>query len=162
MFCYVFMNAGAFGVLSYLENKGIKPTLDGFRGLSRKEPIIAALMVIFLASLAGIPPTAGAWAKWTVFIAAMETQKLLPLVIVAGINTVIALYYYFAVAREMYLQDVKEESNVVPNSGLASSIPIAATLIIAAITTVIIGIYPDEAWKLAAHSDIIFIKVGLM
>tara|TARA_B100000029_G_C17581992_1_gene959925 strand:+ start:25 stop:1971 length:1947 start_codon:yes stop_codon:yes gene_type:complete len=162
MFCYVFMNAGAFGVVSYLETKGIEPTLNGFRGLSKKEPLVAAFMVIFLASLAGIPPTAGAWAKWTVFISAMETQKLLPLVIVAGINTVIALYYYFAVAREMYLQDSKEKVNVVPNSGIANSIPIAATLIIAAITTLVIGIYPDEAWKLAAHSDIIFIKVGIM
>ena len=162
MFCYVFMNAGAFGVVSFLENKGIEPTLDGFRGLSKKEPILAALMVIFLASLAGIPPTAGAWAKWTVFIAAMETTTLLPLVIVAGVNTVIALYYYFAVAREMYLQDNKEKSSVVPNAGIAKSIPIAATLIITAVTTLVIGFYPAEAWKLAAHSDIIFIKVGLM
>ncbi|MBC8514749.1 NADH-quinone oxidoreductase subunit N [bacterium] len=157
LFCYIFMNVGAFGVVSYLESKGIPPTLQGFRGLWRREAGMALLMLICLASLAGIPPTAGAWAKWSVFMAALETPQLVWLVAVGGLNTVIALYYYFKVAREMFLKQPEESGEPAQLKGVVFTWTGVA---FATFFTLFVGLAPSVFFRLAAHSEILFFIPG--
>lgn len=141
LFVYVFMNAGAFAVVSWLEARGVEPTLAGFRGLASREPILAGAMVIFLASLAGIPPTAGFWAKLTVFLSAVPlaatpqahltpgfATSLLVLVVVAGVNTVIAVAYYFRLGQEMVFP--RDGAAVAPSALAPRRAPAASTLAI--------------------------------
>src|SRR5207249_4602277 len=70
---YLLMNLGAFGLVILLEAKGYAgESVDDFNGLSRKNPLAAAAMAVFLLSLAGIPPTAGFIGKWFIFAAALK------------------------------------------------------------------------------------------
>lgn len=136
LFCYIFMNAGAFAVVSYLEARGVEPTLAGFRGLRAREPALALVMVIFLVSLAGVPPLAGFWAKLVVFMRAIPaaigaaghtaSPEMLALVVIAGVNTVVAAYYYFRLAREMVFPDPKDQ--VAPSALAPRRAPAANSL----------------------------------
>ena len=97
---YTFMNIGAFGVLSILERQEEKNlTFDDYAGLGARHPLIAALMSVFMFSLAGIPPFAGFFGKYYVFLAAVQSN-LTWLAILGVLMSVVSLYYYMAVLED--------------------------------------------------------------
>ena len=140
---YAFMNIGAFSIVIYLNREGIfGESLDDYKGLARTHPFIAFVMLIFMFSLAGIPPTAGFMGKFYLF---METIKAgyIYLVIIALIFSAVSAYYYLRVVMYMYMEEPVKEIHGV------SSIPLYAVATGAAILVLGIGIYPAGLLDLA-------------
>ncbi len=103
--CYAVMNVGAFGVVLALERRdGQGTTLDDFAGLGRRNPALAALMALFMFSLAGTPATAGFIGKWYVFYAAMRGAHV-ELAIIGVLASLIGVYYYLRVVWAMYFTE---------------------------------------------------------
>jgi len=115
LIAYLFMNAGAFGVLATMSGQGMeRTTLADFAGLGRRHPWLAASLAVFLLSLAGFPPTAGFLAKFYVFSAAVAKGHVL-LVVAAVLASLISVGYYLKVIVAMYMQDVEVEISLEQN-----------------------------------------------
>jgi NADH-quinone oxidoreductase subunit N len=132
---------GAFGVLAALEEEGVDRVAD-FAGLSRRAPVLAFAMLVFLLSLAGIPPLAGFFAKFFLFSAALGARGgdrgLLWLVILAIAMSAVSLYYYLRVLKQVYVQE--------PAAGAGSiRIPwgMQATVGLIALLVVVVGCFPN-------------------
>ena len=107
---YTFMNLGAFLVLVALRRQNIiGEDLDDIAGLMHKSPGYAVLMLIFLLSLAGIPPTAGFLGKYYIFLALIETGHY-ALAVVATLYVAVAIYYYFKIVRSMFVREPPEKA----------------------------------------------------
>ncbi len=144
---YYFMNLGAFGFLLYFEGVTGKDTIDSLKGLGWRAPLISIMMVVFLASLTGLPPTIGFYGKLQLFYAAMPAEpSLLWLLLVAGLNTVISLFYYFRVAKALFLAAPSEvEARPQPS--------MAAALTVLGVLTVVFGsIWIAPLWDWATLS----------
>jgi NADH-quinone oxidoreductase subunit N len=106
---YGLTTIGAFGVVAAVEDQVGKEKLSGFAGLSRRAPVVSLCMMIFLLSLAGIPPLAGFFGKFYVFTAALQPGAphlgLLWLVIVAIAMSAVSLYYYLQILKQIYVAD---------------------------------------------------------
>lgn len=114
IFVYVVSNLGAFAVISAIENKTGKLSMDDYDGLHKTNPWLAFAMTLAMFSLAGIPPFAGFFSKFLIFssVTASNNMALYMLVLVALINTIISLYYYLLVVKAMWLKpgDAKVEA----------------------------------------------------
>lgn len=104
---YMLMNLGAFGVIAMVYWATGKETIDAFSGLTRRSPLLAVMMAVFLFSLVGLPPMGGFWAKWWLLVPLWNDGApwLKWLVIVAVFNTLISLYYYARIAKAMVFED---------------------------------------------------------
>jgi NADH-quinone oxidoreductase subunit N len=143
---YTFMTLGAFLVLIVLRRKHILgEDLDDLSGLAHKSPGYAVLMLIFLVSLAGIPPTAGFIAKYFIFLALVEAGYYI-LAAAAALYVAVAIYYYFRIVRSMF---VGKELDHVP---VASSLGVRFALGVTGILTLLMGIYPEPFIRLAQSS----------
>jgi len=101
---------GAFLVVVSLRRQNIiGEDLDDISGLMRKSPGHAILMLIFLLSLAGIPPTAGFLGKYYIFLALIQTRHY-TLAVVATLYVAVAIYYYFKIVRSMFIGEVTEQA----------------------------------------------------
>ena len=135
VFLYVFMTLGAFGVVIALGRKG--ESLDGYQGLAAQRPATAALMLLFLLSLAGIPPTAGFTAKFVVILSVVGAGHL-ALAVLAVVCSVISAFVYLRVAVFMYMRKPREpEPSRYP-------LAVSAALAVAALVTVMGGIFPGS------------------
>jgi len=152
IFIYLFMNLGAFTVVTLLSAKLKSDHLKDYAGLIRRAPIHAVALAVFLLSLAGIPPTAGFLAKFYLFLAAVNAQdnQILWLTIVALANTVISIYYYMNVARLMFF---REPASLEP---IPQSRPLNFVLGLTLAMTFIILLYPRPFIRLAEMSARIF------
>lgn len=113
---YLLMNIGAFAGVIAVGNAAGREDVSAFSGLSRREPFLSFMITVSLLSLAGIPPMAGFFAKMWIFGAALE--KGLPvLAIIAGVNSVISIFYYMKVVKAMYLDPVPARVSPIPRSG---------------------------------------------
>jgi NADH-quinone oxidoreductase subunit N len=140
------MNLGAFMVLVSLRRKEIiGDDVDDLAGLMSKSPGHAVLMLIFLASLAGIPPTAGFLGKYYIFLSLIETGHFV-LAVVATLYVAVAVYYYFRLVRSMF---VSEATDKVP---VASSFGLRVALGTTGLMTLAIGIYPEPFLRLVQVS----------
>jgi len=147
LLAYAFTNLGAFAIVVALERRGVAGDLIAdYRGLSTRSPALSAAMTIFLLSLAGIPPLSGFMGKFYVFSAALR-QGYTWLVIIAVLNSVIAAYYYISVIVAMYM-----EEGGAGMARLARKPALAAAIALAAIATVLIGIYPAPYMTAAANA----------
>ncbi len=143
---YTFMNLGAFLVLiSLRRNKIIGESLDDIAGLMHKSPVHAVLMLIFLLSLAGIPPTAGMWGKYYIFLALIQTGHY-TLAVIATLYVAVAIYYYFKIVRSMF---TREETEPAP---LATSLGLRLALGATGFFTLALGVYPQPLLWLAQTS----------
>ena len=142
-FFYVFMTMGAFGVVIALGQRGEK--LDSYQGLATQRPVTAALMLLFLLSLTGIPPTAGFAAKFTVILGIVSTGHL-TLAVLAVLCSVISAFVYLRVAVLMYMKEPLEES---PPSRFPVTVSVA--LAVCALVTIIGGILPGilATWRVS-------------
>jgi NADH-quinone oxidoreductase subunit N len=132
---YLFGNMGAFLVVETVARAEGSNGIDAYRGLAQRSPLLALAMLIFLLSLGGIPFVAGFWAKLYVFWAAIESG-MYGLVFLGAVLTVVALYYYLLVAREMYIEAPTRRSPV-PVPGL-----LGIAIAICLLGVVGIGLYP--------------------
>jgi NADH-quinone oxidoreductase subunit N len=106
---YMFMTAGAFGVLTAMSGKAVeRASLDDFAGLGRRNPWLAASLAVFLLSLAGFPPTAGFLAKFYVFSAAVREGHVM-LAVAAVLASLIAVAYYLKVIAVIYMQEARTD-----------------------------------------------------
>ena len=132
---YMFGNMGAFLVVEAVAQSEQSNGIDAYRGLARRSPLLALAMLIFLLSLGGIPFVAGFWAKLYVFMAAIE-RGLYGLVLLGAVLTVVALYYYLQVARQMYIEPPDRQEPV------AIPTPLAVAIVACLIGVVGMGVYP--------------------
>ncbi|HUI57901.1 MAG TPA: NADH-quinone oxidoreductase subunit N [Bryobacteraceae bacterium] len=145
---YTFMNLGAFLVIVALRRqKIIGEDLDDISGLMHKSPGYAILMLIFLLSLAGIPPTAGFLGKYYIFLSLIQTQHY-TLAVVATLYVAVAIYYYFKVVRSMFLSEPTAAEKVPP----ATTFGLRLALGVSGFMTLAIGVYPEPFLKLAQTS----------
>ena len=100
---YMVANLGVFAVISIVEARSGKVNISDYNGLYQTNPKLAFLMMLSLFSLAGIPPFAGFFSKFFIFMAAFK-QGFHLLVFIALVNTVISLYYYLLIVKAMYIQ----------------------------------------------------------
>ncbi len=137
---YIAMNMLAFGVLVYLTHKNqYCETLDDLKGIARKFPGAAAMMVVAMFSLAGLPPAVGFVGKVQIFLQLLEGQMYITAVI-ALIFSLIALYFYINVLILMYMREPEKE---IENIGREGLIPIWISLGLAAIFVIIVGVLPS-------------------
>lgn len=106
VFVYIVSNLGAFAVISAIENKTGKVSMDDYDGLHKTNPWLSFVMTLAMFSLAGIPPFAGFFSKILIFTSVTSTgsMALYMLVLVALINTIISLYYYLLVVKAMWIK----------------------------------------------------------
>ena len=139
---YAAMNLGAFAVVLTVARRTGSGELSSFNGLQRWSPALGVIMTIFLASLAGIPPLGGWYAKFGVFTALIEAGVWWAYVLaaIAAVNTVIAFGYYGKLASRMWFEDPPGEFDTRP-----IDVPFAlqTALGITAVATIAFGIYPD-------------------
>ena len=142
---YTLMNVGAFGVLSILESTdGQNLTFDDYAGLAAHRPTLAALMALFMFSLAGIPPFAGFFGKYYVFAGAVEAGYTW-LAIVGVLMSVVSAYYYLRLVVLMYFKEQASGMNA-EVSGLG-----IAALVLSAAGLVVFGIFPATIIDLTTH-----------
>tara|TARA_B100000941_G_scaffold83778_1_gene57695 strand:+ start:316 stop:1731 length:1416 start_codon:yes stop_codon:yes gene_type:complete len=130
MSLYVIMNLSFFSSLFMLKiNQKYYETIDDLSGLSKNHPMLSLAMLVSLFSLAGIPPLAGFFAKFYIFMAVIE-QEMYFLAIVGLLSTVVAAFYYLRIIKTIYFDDEKQKYDKDHNLGLKLSL-ILSTLIIA-------------------------------
>jgi NADH-quinone oxidoreductase subunit N len=138
MLIYSFMNIGAFTIIGLLKNKGMidDERIESFAGLSKKHPLASIAMLLFMFSLAGIPPLAGFVGKFYIFIAAIKA-KIYWLAIIGVLNSALACYYYMRVTIYMYFKESEYdvELKFIPSSFIAT--------FIAAVLVVLVGFFPN-------------------
>ncbi len=132
---YVVANMAVFTVISAVEHNGGSTQMSAYNGLYQTNPKLALLMTLALFSLAGIPPFAGMFSKFFVFLAAVNGQNADPfwpyfVVLVALVNTVVSLYYYLLIVKAMY---IKQEANPLPAFATDSATKISLVLCTAGI-----------------------------
>nr|WP_294902809.1 NADH-quinone oxidoreductase subunit N [uncultured Lacibacter sp.] len=128
---YCFATIGIFAVLVRMKDY----TFDGFNGLAKKQPLVALVLTVCLLSLAGIPLTAGFFAKYYVLAAAVKTGSYLWLVIFAVVMAAVSVYYYFRVIQAMYFKEGEAQE-------IEVTAPFKGLLVVVAAVVVILGVYP--------------------
>ncbi len=152
---YAAMNLGAFAVVIAVARRTGSAEIATYAGLGTSSPTLAVLLTAFLFSLAGVPPLAGWFAKFVVFRAAFDAHTFPAALIgiIAAVNTVIALFYYAAVARRMWFHEPATEE--------ARSVRVPPALNVAislcAATVVVIGVYPEPFAKLGELARFAFV-----
>ena len=142
---YLFMNLGAFFVVILIANEVGSETIDGYRGLVSRAPLIAVSMAIFLFSLTGLPPLAGFAGKWILFAAVIK-EKLYWLAIIGLLNSVVALYYYVRIVKAMFLESADDTESL-------SFSPGSLVLLLAfVVPTLLLGIYWNPLYELSRAS----------
>jgi len=135
---YTFMNLGAFGVIASLRQRNvIGDEMDDIAGLYFRAPTEAVLMLIFLLSLAGIPPLAGFYGKYFIFLSLIESGHYI-LASLAVLYAVFGLYYYMRIANQMFMREALDKTLLPISAGMRLALGVTA------FATVYIGIFPEQ------------------
>lgn len=152
LFAYAFMNMGAFAVVIILRRKGlIGDELEDLNGLMQRSPGAAVLLLIFMLSLAGIPPTIGFLGKYYIFLSLIQTGHYY-LAIFAAVYVVPALYYYFRVIVHAFLREGTDTNKIVVTVWQTMALTVCGFVVLGA------GIYPEPFIRLANYS--LFLPFG--
>ncbi len=136
---YTFMNLGAFAVITSLRHRSvIGDELDDLNGLYSRAPVEAVLMLVFMLSLAGIPPLAGFWGKYFIFLSLIGTQHYV-LAALGVLYSVFGLYYYLKVANAMFMRQPEKGEERLP-----VSLAMRVALTVTGLATLYIGILPNR------------------
>ena len=144
---YIVMTAGMFGAVLQLKRAGkLVEALDDLKGLASRQPVMAAVISLFMLSMAGIPPFAGFFAKFYVFLAIME-KGFYWLAVVGVLSSVVAAFYYLKIIKLMYFDEVKEPLD-------AFEIPFGHKLVIgaSAIVTLLLFLCPTPLIQIAREA----------
>ena len=134
---YTFMNLGVFAVITSLRQRNIiGDEIDDLAGLYQRAPVEAVLMLIFLLSLAGIPPTAGFLGKYYIFLSLIESQHYW-LASAAVLYALFGLYYYLRMANAMFMRESTETARLPVSIGMRLAVGVTA------LATIVIGVFPE-------------------
>jgi len=142
MFTHVFMKGGAFLIVGALISVGIGEKISDYKGLAKRAPFVAFAMLLFLFSLAGIPPLAGFTSKFILFSSVIYGDggvmtQWIWLAFIAILNSAISLYYYARVVKAMYIEKGETTEKIkIPNA-------FAVAIAICVVFVIILGIYPQ-------------------
>jgi NADH-quinone oxidoreductase subunit N len=143
---YTFMNIGAFAVIIMLRREGFQgENLDDYMGLAKSHPLASALMLIFMFSLTGIPPTAGFVGKFYVFMEAINSGYTY-LAIIAVIFSVVSAFFYLRIVIYMYMKDPKQEVVLTTSYSMNFALAVTASMVL------VIGIFPSLLLNLVKFS----------
>jgi NADH-quinone oxidoreductase subunit N len=141
---YTFTNIGAFAVLtSMAKQSGEDQTFPAYRGLYKRNPGLALMMMIFMLSLTGIPLTAGFIGKYYLFLSAIESQ-LYWLAIIGVLTSVVSAYFYLRVIVDMFMRDGEPEREVSPVSYRPLNFAVNASALI----VIVLGVIPMSVLSL--------------
>ncbi|MDQ1290957.1 MAG: NADH-quinone oxidoreductase subunit [Nitrospirota bacterium] len=147
---YSFMTLGVFALIGMLRKEGQESEqIEDYAGLAKREPLAAFFMLVFMVSLAGIPPTAGFIGKFYIFMAAVNGDMTW-LAIVAVIFAAISAFYYLRVVMVMYMREA--EGSVATHSRLETSPALSLVLACALAGVVLLGLFPNGLWSLASQA----------
>jgi NADH-quinone oxidoreductase subunit N len=139
---YALVKVGAFAIVSQFGGAGEKHlSLDDYAGLGQRQPVVAAVLALFMLSLLGLPVTAGFLGKFYIFKAALDSH-LIWLAVLLAVNSVIGAYYYLRLIVVMYMRE--------PSAEIAAAAPVPfpmtvnAVLAITAIGTLYLGLMPSQ------------------
>jgi NADH-quinone oxidoreductase subunit N len=136
---YTFMNIGVFAVITSLRQRNvIGDELDDLSGLYSRAPVEAVLMLLFLLSLAGIPPAAGFLGKYYIFLSLIESQHYW-LASAAVFYALFGLYYYLRMANAMFMR----EAPAGESARLPITLAMRTAVGVAALATIVIGVFPE-------------------
>jgi NADH-quinone oxidoreductase subunit N len=134
---YTFMNLGAFAVITSLRQRNvIGDEIDDMAGLYRRAPVEAVLMLLFLLSLAGIPPAAGFLGKYYIFLSLIESGHY-GLASLGVLYSLFGLYYYLKIANAMLMRAPLETERLPVSLGMRCAVGVTA------LATIVIGVYPE-------------------
>ena len=146
MLVYVLMSLGGFGMVLLLSRAGFEADqLDDFKGLNRRSPWYAFLMLLLMVSMAGIPPTVGFYAKFSVLQAALQAGYLW-LVVAAVLMSVIGAYYYLRIVKLMYFDEPLDAAPILVQPDMSVLLSINALAVLA------LGILPQPLMALCANA----------
>jgi NADH-quinone oxidoreductase subunit N len=138
---YGLTNLGAFGVVAALASRVGGDDIENFNGMARKAPFLSLLMLVFILSLAGIPPLGGFFGKFYLFAAAVERDPqnfgLLWLVILGIFMSAVSLYYYLTLLKHIYVLPPKDDTVIATPTYV--SVVLAAT----ALAVILLGVFPE-------------------
>ncbi|MCK4738708.1 MAG: NADH-quinone oxidoreductase subunit N [Deltaproteobacteria bacterium] len=148
MLVYAFMNLGIFAVMLYMRTtKRSGELISDYTGLAKKNAPLAFVMLLFLFSLAGIPPTAGFIGKFYVFMALIHAGHIY-LAVIGILLSAVAAYYYIRIIMLMYMKEPEGEFEFV------RSRPILYVLTLTAVVVIILGIFPGDLLSLAQSAAV--------
>jgi NADH-quinone oxidoreductase subunit N len=140
---YGFMNTGAFAVIILLKSEGFAADqISDYEGLSRSRPLVAALMLLFMFSLTGIPPTAGFTGKFYIFNSLIAQGHTI-VAIVALMFSAISAYFYLRIVMLMYMKEPNREASITQSPVIGLSLAVAAVMVI------VLGVMPAHVIDLA-------------
>jgi NADH-quinone oxidoreductase subunit N len=147
---YSFMTLGAFTVAAMLRKGGLEgDEIEDYTGLAKRQPLAALLMLVFMVSLAGIPPTAGFIGKLYLFMAAVSAG-LAWLAVVALLFAAVSAYYYLRVVMVMYMREPEVSGVLEPR--LAASPILTIVLACALGGVILLGLYPDPLVSITSQA----------
>jgi len=143
---YVLVALGAFGVILLTSAKGFEADrLDDYKGLHRRDPLLAAAMMVLMFSFTGVPPFVGFWAKLRIFQALWESNHLW-LVIIAAAMSVVAAFYYLRVVKLMYFDEpAGEQARGAHEPGVRLALGLNAAAVL------VLGLLPGPLLDLCAR-----------
>lgn len=135
---YAFMNLGAFGIIAMIEDREEKNlAISDYSGLGTKYPVLAALLALFMFALSGIPPFAGFFGKYYVFVAAIKAN-LVWLALIGILSSAISVYFYIRLVVTMYFGKEESKLEIVNSNSTMTGIIVSAILI------VLMGVLPGS------------------
>jgi len=135
---YTFMNLGAFGIISVIEGEGeTNLKINSYAGLGNRKPLLAGLLAVVMFALAGLPPFAGFFGKYYIFIAAIKA-KLTWLAILGVISSAISVYFYLRIIVLMYFKTSDEELQIQDSRNANIAILLSVILVI------LLGVFPGS------------------
>jgi NADH-quinone oxidoreductase subunit N len=138
---YSLTNIGAFGVLAALASRAGGDDMEDFNGMAKRAPFLSLLMLIFVLSLAGIPPLGGFFGKFYLFAAAVQRDAehfgLLWLVILGIVMSAVSLYYYLILLKHIYIIAPKDDARITTPTYLNVCLGVCALGVIG------LGVYPE-------------------
>lgn len=155
---YLFMNLGAFAIIAFLRNELRSEELPDYAGLIHRSPGAVICLSLIVLSLLGMPPLAGLWAKVYIFAAMIDAAQVMPamwvLIVVAGLNAVLSLFYYVRVVKIMALDPPPEDA---PENGLRMFSLAGVYTLAITLPVVILGIWWNglNEWAVAAASRLL-------
>jgi len=155
LFAYAFMVIGSFAIVTLVSGRGDENTsLDAFRGLSSRRPVLAFVFTILLLAQAGVPLTSGFLAKFYVISAAVESGDY-ALAILAMVAAVIAAFFYLRLIVIMYMAAPAEDGEPAPAAPIAIPFGAGLALTMALGFTLVVGFLPSAVFDFARHATLL-------
>ena len=141
---YLFMNLRCFAVVALVRNYTFNEDIDSFKGLYTQSPALSICMVLCIASLIGIPPLGGFFAKWMIFAAVYKAAQfhwaMYLVLAAAGLNTIFSLFYYVRIMKAMFLEERPSDARDVPLPSMEGSY-----VVLLGVMVVLLGMLPALA-----------------